>query len=133
VIVTTVGASLAWQSLVAAYTVIPPSRSARDLVAEARPFITAQTPLYSVGQYRETISPYLGHTLQLAGYEGELRFGLDEEPQRKMTIEQFAARWSAGSSGVAFFDPGVWDTLRRQGLPGRVIAADNYTVAVSRL
>jgi 4-amino-4-deoxy-L-arabinose transferase-like glycosyltransferase len=133
VMVATVGASLAWQSLLCAYTVVPPARSARELVAEVRPFVTAQTPLYSVGQYRETISPYLGRTLRLAGYEGELQFGLDEEPQRRMSTAEFVARWSAGDSGVAFFDPGVWDTLRRQGLPGRVIAADNYTVAVSRL
>jgi 4-amino-4-deoxy-L-arabinose transferase-like glycosyltransferase len=133
VVVVAAGASLAWQSLLCEYTVVPPSRSARELVAEVRPFVTAGTPLYSVGQYRETLSPYLGRTLQLAGYEGELRFGLDEEPQRRMSTAEFAARWSAAGSGVAFFDPGVWDTLRRQGLPGRVIAADNYTVAVSRL
>jgi len=50
-----------------------------------------------------------------------------------MSATQFVARWSAGGEAVAFFDPGTWDTWRRQGLPGRVIAADNYTVAVSRL
>ena len=50
-----------------------------------------------------------------------------------MSIEQFAERWSAAGSAVAFFDPGVWDSWRRRGLPGRVLAADNYTVAVSRL
>jgi 4-amino-4-deoxy-L-arabinose transferase-like glycosyltransferase len=133
VLVAALGASLAWQSLMCEYTVIPPSRSARDLVRTVRPFISGQTPLYSVGQYRETISPYLGRTLRLAGYEGELRFGLDEEPARRLTIEQFAARWSADASAVAFFDPGVWDALRRRGLPGRVLAVDNYTVAVSRL
>jgi 4-amino-4-deoxy-L-arabinose transferase-like glycosyltransferase len=126
------GASLAWQCLLCEYTVIPPTRSARDLVRAVRPLVGAQTPLYSVGQYRETVSPYLGRTLQLVGYEGELHFGLTEEPQRRMSEAQFAARWSAGSSGVAFFDPGVWDSWRRRGLPGRVIAADNYTVAVSR-
>ena len=126
-------ASLAWQFLLCEYTVIPPSRSARGLVDAVRPFIDTHTALYSVGQYRETISPYLGRTLQLAGYEGELRFGLDEEPSRRMSTAQFAARWSAGGPAVAFFDPGVWDTWRRRGLPGRVIAADNYTVAVSRL
>ena len=115
------------------YTVIPPARSAKALMQVVRPFVSAHTPLYSVGQYRETISPYLGRTLQLAGYEGELRFGLDEEPWRRMSIEQFAERWSAGGPAVAFFDPEVWDTLRRRGLPGRVLAADNHTVAVSRL
>jgi len=133
VLITVVAASLAWQCLMSAYTATPPSRSARELVRSVRPYIGAQTPLYSVGQYRETVSPYLGRTLQLVGYEGELRFGQDEEPARRMSTEQFADRWSSGGEAVAFFDPGVWDTLRRQGLPGRVIAADNYTVAVSRL
>ncbi len=132
-LVTAASAILAWQCLLCAYTVIPPARSARDLVSAARSFIGARTPLYSVGQYRETVSPYLGRTLQLVGFEGELRFGLQQQPDRRMALAEFAARWSAGGDAVAFFDPGVWDECRRQGLPGRVIAADNYTVAVSRL
>jgi 4-amino-4-deoxy-L-arabinose transferase-like glycosyltransferase len=132
-LVTAAAAILAWQCLLCAYTAIPPARSARELVNAARPFIGVRTALYSVGQYRETVSPYLGRTLQLAGYEGELQFGLSQEPARRMTTEQFAARWSAGGDAVAFFDPGVWDAWRRRGLPGHVIAADNYTVAVSRL
>jgi 4-amino-4-deoxy-L-arabinose transferase-like glycosyltransferase len=132
-LVAVLGASLAWQSLMCEYTVIPPARSAKSLVQAVRPFLTLHTPLYSVGQYRETVSPYLGRTLQLAGYEGELRFGLDQEPWRRMSIEQFAERWSAAGPAVAFFDPEVWDTWRRRGLPGRVLAADNHTVAVSRL
>ncbi|HEY0766826.1 MAG TPA: phospholipid carrier-dependent glycosyltransferase [Steroidobacteraceae bacterium] len=132
-IVTAASAILAWQCLLCEYTLIPPSRSARDLVSAARPFIRAHTPLYSVGQYRETVSPYLGRTLQLVGYEGELQFGLQEQPYRRMALPEFVARWSAGGDAVAFFDPGVWDAWRRRGLPGRVIAADNYTVAVSRL
>jgi len=133
VVAAALGASFAWQALMCEYTVIPPARSARDLVRAVRPFISTQTPLYSVGQYRETISPYLGRALQLVDYEGELRFGLDEEPERRMSIGQFVERWSAEGPAVAFFDPGVWDTWRRRGLPGRVLAADNYTVAVSRL
>jgi 4-amino-4-deoxy-L-arabinose transferase-like glycosyltransferase len=128
-----IAAILAWQFLLCAYTVTPPERSAADLVSAVRPLISAHTPLYSVGQYRETISPYLGRTLQLAGYEGELQFGLSEEPQKRMTVEEFAARWSAGGEAVAFFEPEVWDAWRRRGLPGRVIAFDYHTVAVSRL
>jgi len=133
VLVAALSASCAWQFLLCEYTAIPPARSGKALVEAVRPFLGPHTPLYSVGQYRETLSPYLARTLQLAGYEGELRFGLDEEPRRRISIEQFAARWSADGAAVAFFDPGVWDALRRRGLPGRVLAADNYTVAVSRL
>jgi hypothetical protein len=49
------------------------------------------------------------------------------------TPDEFVARWNASTDAVAFFDPGVWESYQRRGLPGRVIAADNYTVAVSRL
>ena len=95
--------------------------------------LKAATALYSVGQFRQTVPPYLGRTLQLVAYEGELEFGLNEEPARRMGLDEFVARWSAAGDAVAFFDPGIWDSLRRKGLPGRVVAADNYTVAVSRL
>jgi 4-amino-4-deoxy-L-arabinose transferase-like glycosyltransferase len=131
---TAVAAILAWQCLLCAYALIPPARSARDLVAAARPSISRETALYSVGQYRETVSPYLGRLLTLVDYEGELAFGLRSEPGRQdLSVEAFKARWGASRDAVAFFDPGIWDSWRRQGFPGRVIAADNYTVAVSRL
>ncbi len=129
---TALAAVLAWQCLMCAFALVPPARSARDLVSSVRPLISAHTPLYSVGQYRETLSPYLGRTLQLAGYEGELAFGLSEEPQKRMTLEQFTDRWRTGGDAVAFFEPDVWDRLRRAGLPGRVLAFDYHTVAVSR-
>jgi 4-amino-4-deoxy-L-arabinose transferase-like glycosyltransferase len=132
--VTAVSAILAWQCLLCEYGAIPPSHSARDLVAAVRASIGPQTRLYSVGQYRETISPYLGRTLTLVAYEGELKFGLEAEPGwQTATVAQFTARWDASRDAVAFFDPGMWDDWRRRGLPGRVIAADSYTVAVSRL
>jgi 4-amino-4-deoxy-L-arabinose transferase-like glycosyltransferase len=132
--VTALSAILAWQCLLCEYGVIPPSRSARDLVAAVRPYVGPHTRLYSVGQYRESISPYLGRTLTLVAYAGELQFGLSAEPGRQTaTREQFTDRWDASRDAVAFFDPEVWDDWRRHGLPGRVIAADSYTVAVSRL
>ncbi len=124
---------LAWQFLLCGFSVMPPARSAAQLVSEVRPYIDPRLPLYSVGQYRETLSPYLGRTLILAGYEGELAFGLAEEPQRRLSVGEFADRWSSGGAAVAFFEPEVWDEWRRRGLPGRVIAADYHTVAVSRL
>jgi 4-amino-4-deoxy-L-arabinose transferase-like glycosyltransferase len=131
---TAAAAVLAWQCLLSAYAVIPPARSARELVAATRTSVGAHTRLYSVGQYRETVSPYLGRTLTLVDYEGELAFGLRAEPGRNdLSVDAFIAEWGASTDAVAFFDPGIWDSWRRRGFPGRVIAADNYTVAVSRL
>lgn len=125
--------ALAWQCFMTALGVVPPARSARDLVVAVKPYVHPQTALFSVGQYRETISPYLQRTLTLVEFEGELEFGLHAEPGKQMaTAADFVTRWNSSTDAVAFFGPKVWDAYRHRGLPGRVIAADNYTVAVSR-
>lgn len=124
-----------WQALLCEYAVIPPSRSAYALVQAVAPDVHAGTALYSVGEYRQTIPPYLGRTLILVEFEGvgELDFGEQEEPRRQSaTPEQFVRQWEASRDAIAFFDPRVWDHYRLQGLPGRVIAQDSFTIAVSR-
>ena len=124
---------LGWQFLMYAFTAVAPTHTSRELVDSVRPLVRPDTALYSIGQYRESLSPYLGRTLQLVAFKGELEFGLNEEPDKDMTLEQFVAQWDAAADAVAFFDPGLWDQWRRRGLPGRVIAADQHTVIVSRL
>jgi 4-amino-4-deoxy-L-arabinose transferase-like glycosyltransferase len=125
--------AFAWQAFMTALGIVPPARSARDLVAEASPYVHSQTELYSVGQYRETLSPYLHRTLIVVNFEGELHFGLNAEPGKQMaTVQDFVTRWDSSKDAVAFFGPREWERFRKEGLPGRVIAADNYTVAVSR-
>jgi 4-amino-4-deoxy-L-arabinose transferase-like glycosyltransferase len=132
-VVIAAAAAFGWQCFMTALGAAPPARSARDLVAEVKPYVHPQTQLYSVGQYRETISPYLERTLTVVEFEGELEFGLHAEPGKQMaTPADFVTRWDASTDAVAFFGPKVWDTYRHRGLPGRVIAADNYTIAVSR-
>jgi 4-amino-4-deoxy-L-arabinose transferase-like glycosyltransferase len=132
VLVTAAASILGWQCLLAAYTVLPPQRSAYGLVSAAKAFIRPDTPLYSVGQYRETVSPYLQRTMTLVAFQGELEFGLQQEPGKQLSLDDFISRWRASQDAVAFVDPHVFDSLRQRGLPGRVIASDNYTVAVSR-
>ncbi|MGH8299301.1 MAG: phospholipid carrier-dependent glycosyltransferase [Steroidobacteraceae bacterium] len=123
----------AWQALLCEYTVIPPSRSAYELVQAVAADVHAGTALYSVGEYRQTIPPYLGRTLTLVSYRGELDFGEASEPGRQTaTPAQFVQQWKASRDAIAFFAPSVWDHYRQQGLPGRVIAQDSFTVAVSR-
>jgi 4-amino-4-deoxy-L-arabinose transferase-like glycosyltransferase len=123
----------AWQALLCEYTVIPPSRSAHALVQAVAPQVHPGTALYSVGEYRQTIPPYLGRTLTLVNFQGELEFGQAREPGRQSaTPAEFVRQWEASRDAIAFFDPRVWDHYRQQGLPGHIIAQDSFTVAVSR-
>jgi 4-amino-4-deoxy-L-arabinose transferase-like glycosyltransferase len=122
-----------WQALLCEYTLIPPARSAYALVQAVAPEVHPGTALYSVGQYRQTIPPYLGRKLILVGYAGELHFGELRQPGlEQATPQQFVRRWQASRDAIAFFAPSVWDHYRREGLPGHVIARDSFTVAVSR-
>ncbi|HZO22402.1 MAG TPA: phospholipid carrier-dependent glycosyltransferase [Steroidobacteraceae bacterium] len=126
-------AVLGCQCLLGAYTQVPPQRSAYRLARAVRPLIHRQTELYSLGQYRETLSPYLQRTLQLVQFQGELAFGLSEEPAKDLTGDAFLTHWNQATDAIAFLDPSMLSWWRQHGLKGRVIAGDQDTVAVSRL
>lgn len=128
---TAASAILAWQCLLSAYTELP-ERSAYKLVMTIQPLIGPETELFSIGQYRETLSPYLRRTLTLVDFQGELEFGLSEEPSRALTNEAFLAHWNAAANAVAFIAPGILDEWRSRGLQCRVIGGDNQTLVVSR-
>lgn len=125
-----VASMLAWQCLMAAYG---SPRSARDLVKAVAPQVSAATALYNIGQYRQSVPPYLGRTLVLVNYKGELEFGMEQEPGRNAaTLDEFKQRWAGESDAIAFFEPRAWNRLRDEGLPGRVIASDRYSIVVRR-
>jgi 4-amino-4-deoxy-L-arabinose transferase-like glycosyltransferase len=130
--VTSVTAILGWQCLLSAYSQLP-ERSAYKMVMTIKPLIGPQTELYTVEQYRESLSPYLQRTLMPVQFQGELAFGISEEPHGELTPEEFLARWSKATDAVVFLNPAILDEWRKRGLQGKVIGGDNDTLAVSRL
>ncbi len=128
-----IGSVLAWQCLTMAYSEIRPTRTARDLAARVAPLVSADTALFSIGQYRQTIPPYLGRTLKLVAYRGEMDFGLRQEPRSHVaTMEEFLDIWRDSTNAIAFSSPGTYRDLRRMGMQGRVVADDGRSIAVSR-
>jgi len=123
--------ALAWQGALCAFAELP-GRSARQLLLPIQSLIHPETQLFTIGQYRETLSPYLKRTLTPVDFRGELEFGLREEPQKGLTGEQFLARWNTAADAVAFLDPRALPAWRERGLTGRIIGTDGNTVAVSR-
>jgi 4-amino-4-deoxy-L-arabinose transferase-like glycosyltransferase len=129
---TAASAILAWQCLLSAYTELP-EKSSYKLVKSVRSAIGPQTELFSIGQYRETLSPYLQRTLAVVQFEGELAFGISEEPSAALSEQAFLAHWNASANAVAFIAPGIFDDWAKRGLQGRIIGGDNQTLVVSRL
>ncbi len=125
-------AILGWQCLLSAYTELP-ERSSYKLVMTVKSSIGPETELFSIGQYRETLSPYLQRTLTPVDFEGELEFGLSQEPAKRLTREAFLARWNGSSNAVAFIAPELLPSWQARGLQGKVIGGDNQTLVISRL
>ncbi len=122
-----------YQALIMAYGELPPVLSARSIAIAVKPRIGDETQLYSVGQFRRSLPFYLGHTLQLVEYTGELEFGLDHAGDGAMLdLRQFRERWDPAVNAVAFVEPKLYRELAAAGLPGRLLADDGRTVAVSR-
>lgn len=127
------GAILGIQALMMSYSALPPLRTSKPLVAAIRPLVGPDTQLFSVDQYRQSVPPYLGRTLRVVRYRGELDFGFSQDASQYVpTLDAFIAEWSSAGSALAFVAPEVMDDLRARGVPFRVRAADGRSVVVSR-
>jgi 4-amino-4-deoxy-L-arabinose transferase-like glycosyltransferase len=132
-IVAALGCVLGFQALMMAYSNFPPVRNSKSLVAEARPNIGPATQLFSVNQYRQGVAPYLGRTLRMVMFRGELAFGLEQEGAGFIpTLEQFIDEWRVAQDAVAFVDPATFKDLRARDVPMRLVTQDGRSVVVAR-
>jgi 4-amino-4-deoxy-L-arabinose transferase-like glycosyltransferase len=124
---------LAYQGLVVSYGAFPAARSSKGLVAAVRSHVHPQTRLFSVNQYRQSIPPYLGRTLELVIYRGELDFGLCQESVRFMeTLDAFVPEWIRQTDAVAFTDVETVNAMNARGVPLRVVGEDGRTIVIAR-
>jgi 4-amino-4-deoxy-L-arabinose transferase-like glycosyltransferase len=127
------GCVLGFQALMMSYSYFPPVRNSKGLIAAVRPSIGPDTQLFSVNQYRQGVAPYLGRTMRMVMFRGELAFGIEQEGARFIpTLDQFAQTWIAAADAVAFVDPKTFEQLRARDLPMRLLANDGRSVVVAR-
>ncbi|MFO1425450.1 MAG: hypothetical protein U1F11_00445 [Steroidobacteraceae bacterium] len=101
--------------------------------ARCAPEIDPATHVFSVGQYRQTLVPYLGRTVDLVEYRGELDLGLRRDPaSTNSTKAGFLAHWRQESDAVAFIEPRDYAKLAAAGMDGRIVADDGASIVVRR-
>ena len=117
------GSLIALQVINAGYQVYSPIKSARIIAAEAAPSIGADTQLFVIRGYDQTLPFYLKRTLTPVEWSDELTLGETMEPERWISsMDEFRNRWLAASDAVAFTSPETLEVLRKSGLPMEVIA-----------
>jgi 4-amino-4-deoxy-L-arabinose transferase-like glycosyltransferase len=107
-------------------------RFAERLLGDEEDFSSAP-PFYSVGFFDDSLPFYLGRTLTLVDYRGELGPGIAAEPQKYVdSLAEFERRWLAAPEAYAVMRPEQYAGLRARRLPMRVLAMDPRRVVVSR-
>ena len=119
--------------LIEGYRVFSPRQSDKEAAARLAPYVKPSTRLYSVKIYDQSLPFYLGRTLQLVAYVDEFETGIKAQPGIALErLEDFAPEWLRPGDAVAIIQPGVFEDLRRQGLPMAVVHQDPKRVLVRK-
>lgn len=108
------------------------TRSGYDLAQQLAPKISAQTKLYSIGLYKQTLPFYLRRTLTPVGYRGEFDFGLRQEPALGLAdVNVFLNEWRRQPHAIALLSPALFEQLSNYNVPMKAIAKQHDLVAVA--
>lgn len=131
VLILALGSLLAAQIGSSGYNTIAVQRSAYLLADKLRPHVKESIPIYSVGNYEQTLTFYLKRTFTLVQYQDEMAFGIMQEPQRWIPdLASFAKVWEAQPEAMAIMQPPMFPQLQQLGLPMKVIHEDIQNVVV---
>ena len=114
-------------------TAFSSERLIETLTDDSKPF-DASHAFYSIGQFDHSLPFYLGRTVTLVDYTGELKMGLGIEPGKAIdTLAEFVTTWEqTNEQAYAVMRPRQYDELVRADLPMRMLIRDRRLVVVSR-
>ena len=112
---------------------ISPLYSGYAVAESVRPHLKAETRLYSVGNYEQSLPFYLKRTLTLVDYVDEFDMGQKREPQKWIPkVSDFPAAWNAPGPAIAIIPPRDVDKMRRLGIDFDVIHLDPRRAAIKK-
>ena len=106
-------------------------KSARAVVQALHP--DAQTEVFSVRYYDQTLPFYLERNVTLVDYMDEFELGEKAEPQRWIpTVDGFVPRWMAANKALAMMGTDTYTELKQRGLPMKVVYQDPRRLVVAK-
>jgi len=131
--VTALGMFLATQVLATGAQAFSPLYSQRPLATQIAGYVTPEVPFYSLDDYPQSLPFYLGRTLTIAHYKGELEFGIGQEPEKWIPDrDAFAAQWRADKAALAVMPLDSYAEMQKEGLPMTEIGRDPQRVVVRK-
>ena len=127
------GLFLGTQALAYGAQALSPVYSQRSLADQIAQYDDPGVPFYSLQDYPQSLPFYLGRTMTVVDYQGELEFENDPEAHMWVSgLDDFAAQWRTDKRALAVMPSETYDALQKQGLPMTVIGRDPERVAVRK-
>ncbi|MGB0128296.1 MAG: glycosyltransferase family 39 protein [Rhodocyclaceae bacterium] len=109
------------------------SNSAHYIAGRVEPLLSPGVPFYSVKTYEQTLPFYLRRTMTLVNFADEMRFGLEQEPDKWVpAMAAFTQRWQADRDAFAAMGRDTYERLRKEGLPMEIVAQDTRRIIVRK-
>jgi len=129
---TSMGTFLGFSALLIGSDAVREVRSGYDLAQQIKPHHAANKPFYSVNDYDQSLPFYLGRTMTLVSYRGEMDFGLTQEPTKGLPdAAAFVQAWTHDPSGsMAVMRHDTYDVLAAEHVPMSVVGNNIDLIAV---
>ncbi|SFM04794.1 glycosyltransferase family 39 protein [Rugamonas rubra] len=127
---------LATQAILAGFEPYGKMRAGAALVPAIQAELSADTKIYSVSTYEQSLTFYLRRTVVLVDYWDEFTFGLKQQPELSIpTVDGFVAQWNqaagAGVKALAIMEHDTYAELKQRGVAMRVVAEDSRRMVVA--
>lgn len=136
VVVLAVSGFATTQIMMAGFEPIGRVRAGADMLPAIQAELKADSRVFAVGMYEQSLTFYLRRTVTLVDYTDEFSFGLRQQPELSIpTVPAFVAVWmsdaAAGKRDIAYVRDDIYIALQAQGVPMRVIARDERRIVVA--
>ena len=88
--------------------------------------------IYDVNRYDQSLPYYLGRTINLVGYMGELEFGINQEPQNWLNEADFTLLWLNSAQAISVLNQATYELWQQQKIPMHTIYQNSRYIAVAR-
>ncbi|MGZ5049992.1 MAG: phospholipid carrier-dependent glycosyltransferase [Methylobacter sp.] len=118
------------------YQEISELRSSKTMAEAIQAYIgkngNRNTPVYDIRRYDQSLPFYLGHTINLVGFRGELEFGINQEPQKWIDDMTFVPTWINAEQAIGVLNETTYAEWQQQQVPMQLIYQNSNYIAVAR-
>lgn len=120
------------QCLLAGYNHPPLLRSSTQYAAVIRGHAQPGSALFFVDGYWQSLPFYLQRTGRLVQFQGELQFGIEQQPELWIAdLRQFARAWALAPHALGVVNPAVFDDLEAAAGRVRILFRDRRAVIIA--